>query len=100
MKALSLKWNGECVKRLDCIDSIKEQTAVSVGNFDGVHLGHKFLIERLKQEAQKRKLKTVILSFYPHPLKVLAPKQLPCELTNLEEKILLLETLGIDYAIF
>ncbi len=100
MKALSLKWNGECVKRLDCVDSIKEQTAVSVGNFDGVHLGHKFLIERLKEEAQKRELKTVILSFYPHPLKVLAPKQLPCELTNLEEKIDMLETLGIDYAIF
>ncbi|WP_304092332.1 bifunctional riboflavin kinase/FAD synthetase [Hydrogenobacter thermophilus] len=100
MRALSLKWDSQCVKSLECVENIQESTAVTVGNFDGIHLGHRFLIEKLKEEAKKRNLKTLVLSFHPHPLKVLSPKQSPCELTNLEEKLNLLEELGIDYAVF
>jgi riboflavin kinase/FMN adenylyltransferase len=100
MRALSLKWDSQCVKSLECIENIQESTAVTVGNFDGIHLGHRFLIEKLKEEAKKRNLKTLVLSFHPHPLKVLSPKQSPCELTNLEEKLNLLEALSIDYAVF
>ena len=100
MKVFSLKWNGECIKKLECIEEILEPCAITVGNFDGVHLGHKFLIDKLKEEAIARDLKTVVLSFYPHPLKVLAPKQLPCELTSLEERVELLTNLGVDYTVF
>ncbi|GBC88740.1 Riboflavin biosynthesis protein RibF [bacterium HR13] len=100
MRALSLKWDSQCVKSLECVENIQESTAVTVGNFDGIHLGHRFLIEKLKEEAKKRNLKTLVLSFHPHPLKVLSPKQSPCELTNLEEKLNLLEALSIDYAVF
>lgn len=100
MRALSLKWDSQCVKSLECVENLQESTAVTVGNFDGIHLGHRFLIEKLKEEAKKRNLKTLVLSFHPHPLKVLSPKQSPCELTNLEEKLNLLEALSIDYAVF
>ncbi len=100
MKVLSLKWNGECIKKLECVEEILDPCAITVGNFDGVHLGHMFLIDKLKKEAVARNLKTLVLSFYPHPLKVLAPKQLPCELTSLEERTQLMATLGIDYTVF
>ena len=53
--------------KLDNI-SISEDTAVCIGNFDGLHLGHRLIISSLKEEAKKLGLKTLILSFCPHPV--------------------------------
>jgi len=92
--------NKRCPIKVEQIDSLSEQTALIVGNFDGVHIGHKYLIERLKKEASARGLKTAVVTFCPHPLKVLAPRLFMCELSSAEEKIDILKRERVDYLCF
>jgi riboflavin kinase/FMN adenylyltransferase len=73
---------------------------VTIGTFDGVHLGHRQVIERLKTEAKAIKGETVIITFHPHPRKVVSSAILGVRLINtLDEKIELLENLGIDHLV-
>ena len=70
---------------------------VTIGNFDGVHLGHQFIFRRLVDEARREGRPAVAISFDPHPKMVLHPERRPFYLiTTLEEKIGLLAGLGID----
>ncbi len=73
--------------------------AATVGFFDGVHAGHRFLIEELKSIALKRKLKSVVVTFAVHPRKVLNSEFQPQLLTTLSEKLQQLESTGIDTCI-
>ncbi|MEH0155319.1 bifunctional riboflavin kinase/FAD synthetase [Limibacter armeniacum] len=86
--------------------SIEEFTAlpkavVTSGTFDGVHYGHRKIIERLKEIARVQQAETVMITFWPHPRFVLAPEKSDSLklLSTLEEKISLLEKLGIDHLI-
>lgn len=73
---------------------------VTIGTFDGVHLGHQKVIERLKAYAQKYHGESVIFTFYPHPRLVTAPDEGNLRLlTTLEEKTTLFEKTGIDHLI-
>lgn len=73
---------------------------VTTGTFDGVHLGHKTIIERLKEIAKQEDGETVLLTFHPHPRMVLFPDDNELRMLNtLEEKIQLLENAGIDHLI-
>ena len=70
---------------------------VTIGNFDGVHLGHRFIFGRLVEEARHEGRPAVAISFDPHPKMVLHPERRPFYLiTSPEEKIHLLADLGID----
>lgn len=72
---------------------------VTTGTFDGVHLGHQRIIQRLKEVAEKEGGETVLLTFYPHPRLVLFPGT-PLSLLNTQkEKEMLLERAGIDHLI-
>ena len=75
---------------------LEEKTACSIGNFDGFHEGHIRVLKTLKNEATKRNLKTVVISFNPHPREVFTGEPL-CRITNLETKKEFLKRLGIDY---
>lgn len=71
---------------------------ITIGTFDGVHEGHRKIIEHLKQEAEKINGETVIITFHPHPRKVVSSSILGIRLINtLDEKIELLESAGIDH---
>lgn len=70
--------------------------ALTVGNFDGVHVGHQSMLARLKHAAAERKLATGVLTFEPHPREFFAPDQAPVRLTSLREKIELVGARGID----
>ena len=73
---------------------------VTLGIFDGVHLGHKALIARLIETAKRLKGESVIITFFPHPRLVLSEDKSSLSfLTNLEEKISLLEDKGVDHLI-
>lgn len=73
---------------------------VTSGTFDGVHLGHRQIINRLKEIAKVAGGETVLLTFYPHPRMVLFPDDNELKLLNSqEEKVKLLEKLGIDHLI-
>lgn len=70
---------------------------VTIGNFDGIHRGHQQLFRTLIDEAAKQNRKTVVITFDPHPQKVLHPERRPFFLlTPLDEKIRLMEKSGID----
>jgi len=70
--------------------------AVTIGNFDGLHLGHQAMLARLQDVARTRGLPTCVLSFEPHPREFFAPDQAPARLSSLREKAEHLQRLGID----
>lgn len=73
---------------------------VTIGTFDGVHLGHQKIIQQLKQGAEAVKGESVILTFYPHPRMVLFPDDVDLKLLNTEEeKKNLLEKFGVEHLI-
>lgn len=76
------------------------KAVVTIGTFDGVHLGHRQIIAQLKEEAARIGGETVIITFHPHPRKVVSsvPGDIKL-LTTLEEKISLLEEAGIDHLV-
>lgn len=79
---------------------IENPTIVTIGTFDGVHLGHQKILSRLQQLKQRHNLNTVVLTFEPHPRKVLFPGQKDLKLLTLvEEKLDMLENYGVDVAV-
>ncbi len=81
------------------IDQIKKpflNPAVTLGNFDGVHLGHQKIFEKVKEEARKIHGESVVVTFEPHPLKILSPEQCPPLLTPFRKKMMLIEKTGVE----
>lgn len=73
---------------------------LTIGTFDGVHMGHRQIIDKLKAEAAAINGETVIITFHPHPRKVVSSTILGIRLINtLEEKLELLKGLGIDHVV-
>ena len=70
--------------------------ALTIGNFDGVHLGHQALLGELRAAAQARGLPAAVVIFEPHPREFFAPQQAPARLTSLREKLELFGSMGID----
>ena len=73
--------------------------ALTIGNFDGVHRGHATIINRLKHYADKLSAATIVFTFDPHPVRVLAPERAPVPLTWTNRKADLLAELGVDVVI-
>ncbi len=77
-----------------------KNAVITTGTFDGVHLGHKKIIERLNETARREKGESVILTFHPHPRMVLYPDDNDLKMLNTqEEKIALLEKAGVDHLV-
>jgi len=74
----------------------QKETLLTVGVFDGVHLGHQRLLTHLRNEAQQRDLLTGVVTFKSHPQKVLSPGRKLLWLSNLETRTNLLRSFGID----
>jgi riboflavin kinase/FMN adenylyltransferase len=76
------------------------KTWVTMGTFDGLHLGHRSILLEMQRKAQEQHAQTVVLSFDPHPKKVLFPDSEPLpQIQSLEEKALVLEEWGIDHLV-
>lgn len=71
-------------------------TAVAIGNFDGVHIGHRALLRTVLDIARERGLRPAAMTFEPHPLQVVAPERAPRLLTTLGERVRLIRDAGID----
>ncbi len=70
--------------------------ALTIGNFDGVHLGHGAMLVRLTEAARGLGVPSCVMTFEPHPREFFAPDQAPTRLTSLREKLELLERAGIE----
>jgi len=69
---------------------------LAIGNFDGVHLGHRKIVETLTSRARAVKGSSILMTFDPHPLTILRPAGRPPLITTMSEKIRLLSTLGLE----
>ncbi len=83
------------------LDEAKERgtlrgSAVAIGNFDGVHLGHQHLLSLVRDRARARRAPSAVLTFEPHPVRVLRPALAPPLVTSLARKLELLAGQGID----
>jgi riboflavin kinase/FMN adenylyltransferase len=77
-----------------------QNAVVTIGTFDGVHVGHRQIINKLKVEALKIKGESVLITFHPHPRKIISSAILGVRLINtLEEKIEVVAGLGIDHLV-
>lgn len=76
--------------------SLRAPRVVTVGNFDGLHLGHQALINRVKEKALKLGLPSVVMTFNPHPTKVLFPEKGLKNIFDLEDRTLVLEKMGVE----
>jgi riboflavin kinase/FMN adenylyltransferase len=72
---------------------------VTLGNFDGVHVGHQILFRKAAEIAQEKGGTSIAFTFEPHPLKIIAPEKVPPLLTHFHKKMELIESCNIDHVI-
>jgi len=77
-------------------ETLPVHSVITVGSFDGVHLGHRALLQQVKDFAQHHQYQSVIITFNPHPQEVLQSKSNFFLINSFEQKITLFEKLGID----
>ena len=78
-------------------DEIRDFCVQTIGGFDGLHLGHQYLLRQMKEAAAQTGNKTMVVTFRKHPSATLHPEKPVRLLTTLEEKLALLESMQIDY---
>ncbi len=83
-------------RSLEEVPSDLGPTAVVIGNFDGVHLGHRHVVSRAREIADRRGVRVVAVTFDPHPMAVLRPEHAPTTLTAVDERAELLGDCGAD----
>jgi riboflavin kinase/FMN adenylyltransferase len=76
-----------------------EGSAVTIGAYDGVHLGHQAVIAEVRRRAEARGLRSAVVTFDRHPASVVRPESAPKLLTDLDQKLELLAATGIDYCL-
>ncbi|MEE9374481.1 MAG: bifunctional riboflavin kinase/FAD synthetase [Saprospiraceae bacterium] len=77
---------------------IFEKPVITFGSFDGIHKGHRVILNEVIQKAKKRNTQSVIISFHPHPREIIYPKDKTLKLiSSVDDKIELLESLGADH---
>jgi riboflavin kinase/FMN adenylyltransferase len=90
------------MKVIDGLEKMKQKLrypVLTLGNFDGVHLGHMEIFRMLKERAKAKHGTSIVFTFVPHPLSVIAPDRAPKLLTTYKDKISLIEHSGIDVII-
>jgi riboflavin kinase/FMN adenylyltransferase len=73
-----------------------DRTVLTIGNFDGVHLGHREILRRVVECAKKTVCLTGAVTFDPHPLKILRPADAPAQLSTLQQRLLEMDRLGVE----
>ncbi|MGM0500957.1 MAG: bifunctional riboflavin kinase/FAD synthetase [Bacillota bacterium] len=76
------------------------ELVLTIGSFDGIHLGHRQIMKKTIQEAQNLNCDSALLTFHPHPLKVVAPAAAPKLLTSYRQKVNIIKNFGINRIIF
>ena len=80
----------------DTREGVNAPVALTIGNFDGVHLGHQAMLQRLREAARLHGVSAAVLTFEPHPRELFTPASAPARLTSIREKLELLRDQKID----
>lgn len=86
----------EIIRHIESRKGAIDKPVLTIGNFDGIHLGHQALLRRVVEEAKSCEGRSVVLTFEPHPLKILRPERAPRLILTLKDKMGLLGALGVD----
>lgn len=89
----------EVIRDLSACPRPPAGTAVTIGAYDGVHLGHRTVISEVRRRAGERGLATAVVTFDRHPASVVRPESAPRLLTDLDQKLELLAGTGVDYCL-
>ena len=89
----------EIIRGLHNLRAEHRGNVVTIGNFDGVHLGHQAIIKQLKIQAAEHNVPATIMTFHPNPQEFFAPDTAPAKLTQFRDKMKLLEQYGVDRVI-
>jgi riboflavin kinase / FMN adenylyltransferase len=84
------------VNKLHSLDGMADGCVATIGNFDGVHVGHRSVIEKLAEEGRQLGLPVAVVLFEPQPREFFAPGQAPPRLTRLREKLMEFTRLPVD----
>jgi len=85
------------IRGIENITAHKEGCVLTLGNFDGIHLGHQNILNNLKIEAQKRNLPSAVVFFEPQPREFFSKEKSPARLSSLYEKYTFFKNLDIDF---
>jgi riboflavin kinase / FMN adenylyltransferase len=101
--SLSTQYSVLSTGSMRVVHSLEDLTSapsvLTIGTFDGVHLGHQRLIGTVVERARERGVRAVVLTFDPHPRAVLAPQSAPPRITTVDDEAALMATLGVDLLI-
>jgi len=89
----------EIIRGLHSLQKHHRNNVVTIGNFDGVHLGHQKIIRQLKSRAESLNVPLTVITFHPNPQEFFAPDTAPAKLTCFYDKMRLLEKYGVDRVI-
>ena len=89
----------QIIRHIDDPALVINGSSVTLGNFDGIHVGHQALIKSAVDDARRSDLRSVVLTFEPHPLRILVPERAPKMLLTHKEKMQLLQSLGVDFVV-
>jgi len=78
---------------------LETPSAVAIGNFDGMHLGHQAILKNIQDQAKARGWASVVILFEPHPKEYFVPNLSPPRLMRLEDKLLFLAKMGMDIVV-
>ncbi len=87
------------IRHLEHLPEAARGGAVAIGNFDGVHLGHRRIVQRLLERAREVDGPAIVFTFDPHPVRLLRPSESPPPLTWTERKAQLLKEQGVDWIV-
>jgi riboflavin kinase / FMN adenylyltransferase len=77
----------------------RKRSVVTIGNFDGVHLGHQKILSGVVERARANNFESAVLTFYPHPARILRPDAAPTLLMTLEQRLAAFDAMGINAAL-
>ncbi|MDD2851709.1 MAG: bifunctional riboflavin kinase/FAD synthetase [Desulfuromonadaceae bacterium] len=80
-------------------EKVLAASVVTIGNFDGVHRGHAEIFTHLKRKSSEYGIPSAVVTFEPHPLKILAPESAPALITTFDQKTALIEDYGVDFLV-
>ena len=84
------------LRAIDELSSLPGSTHLAIGVFDGLHVGHQAVIGRALESSRQSSGHAVVVTFDPHPVRVLRPEKAPRLLTSTRHKVKLIEKLGVD----
>lgn len=81
------------------VNGKRPEIGLTIGNFDGVHVGHRELLKKIRSDCQKKGIHFTVVTFIPHPQKILQPEKENFLISSYEQRRSLLKTLGVDYLV-